>query len=61
MLVKLREFPIGALVVWQEKIWKKIPCKIKDHFCLQDDSENPTFVYLHRDTYVEPVLTTESL
>lgn len=64
MLVKLKEFPNNARVVWSNKEWTKKASKLKDHFCLVEvapDKDTPTCVYLHRDTFVEPLLSSFEL
>lgn len=64
MLVKLKEFPNNARVVWSGCEWIKRASKLKDHFCLVEvapEKETPTCLYLHRDTFVEPIISTTEL
>lgn len=62
MKVKLKEFPNGCLVVYNNVEYKKTASKLKDHFCLVCmDVNNPYCVYLHRDTYVEPIVSATKL
>lgn len=58
MKCKLREFPVGAIVRWQDCEWLKKPCEVKDHFILES-LNGGMLVYLHRDTFVEPPIVNQ--
>lgn len=62
MKVQLKNFPNGGRCVYENVEFVKHASKLRDHFCLVEanlkDGETPMCLYLHRNTYVEPVQST---
>lgn len=71
MKIQLKKFPNGAMVVYENMTYTKKASRLRDHFCLvaydlpcnledhpTDGETPPLCIYLHRDTYVEPVIST---
>lgn len=67
MKIQLKKFPNGAHVVYENKDYIKKASRVRDHFCLvptdDTDKEGKSYfcLYLHRDTYVEPLVSTTEI